>query len=130
MVLFYESYKIMVLMHPDLTEKNFLKKTGAKGGYAKKMFTEMYQSIISERIDVIAEYIKFYSAEYPTLEEYLYKKYNLEIESIEELMEAIEKNKDCRLYRKDQNSYGNWEISTFMNSETMFDRITQILLTK
>lgn len=130
MVLFYESYKIMVLMHPDLTEKNFLKKTGAKDGYAKKMFTEMYQSIISERIDVIAEYKKFYSAEYGTLEEYLYKKYNLEVESIEELMEALEKNKKCRLYRKDQNSYGNWEISTFMNSETMFDRITEILLTK
>ncbi len=130
MVLFYESYKIMVLIHPDLTEKNFLKKTGAKDGYAKKMFTEMYQSIISERIDVIAEYKKFYSVEYGTLEEYLYKKYNLEVESIEELMEALEENKECRLYRKDQNSYGNWEISTFMNSETMFDRITEILLTK
>ncbi|QQY31749.1 MULTISPECIES: hypothetical protein [Bacteroidota] len=117
-------------MHPDLTEKNFLKKTGAKDGYAKKMFTEMYQSIISERIDVIAEYKKFYSVEYGTLEEYLYKKYNLEVESIEELMEALEENKECRLYRKDQNSYGNWEISTFMNSETMFDRITEILLTK
>lgn len=120
----------MVLMHPELTESVFLGKAGAKSGYARKMFTEMYQSIISERIDVIAEYKKFYSIEYPTFEEHLYKKYNLDIELINELVEAVNQNPDCKLYRKDQNSYGNWEISTFINSETMFDRVNEILLMK
>lgn len=119
----------MVLMHPDLTEQQFLHKAGAKSGYAKQMFTDMYNSITSELIDVISEFERFYSFEYKTFEGYLYKKYNFEEEVILDLTKVMKENPNCRLYRKDEHSYGKYEIASFTTSDTMRDRITEILLT-
>ena len=119
----------MVLMHPDLTEQQFLHKTGAKSGYAKQMFTDMYNSITSELIDVVSEFERFYSFEYQTFEGYLYKKYNFEEEVIMDLTKVMKENPNCRLYRKEEHSYGKYEIASFTTSDTMRDRITAILLT-
>lgn len=128
MILEYDFYKIMVLMHPNLTKEKFIKYCGAKEGYASRMFIDMYNSITSERIDLLDEYKKFYAFEYESFENFLYKKYNLDKETIGTLLKTMNKNKECRLYRKDRYSYGNYGIGQFMTSDTMIDRISKVLL--
>lgn len=117
-------------MHPDLTEETFIKKAGAKKGYALKMFSDMYQSITSEKIDVVQEFEKYYSSEYKSFPNFLFKKYNMKVKLIKQIMDAMEENPKCKLYRKEQNSHGDWGISTFMLSDTLEERITKILLLK
>lgn len=109
----------------------FLTKTGARDGYALNMFSRMYDSITSELIDLDMEYSKYYSFEYPTLERFLYRKYNLNEESIVNLSEERKKYPECVLYRKDDLAYGgNSELNTFAFSEAMYDRVMEILMLK
>ncbi len=131
MKLAYDFYKSFLLINKNLTKNIFIEKTGAKSGYSLNMFSRMYDSITSELIDVEWEYKKFYSFEYKTLEQYLYRKYNIKEEYIIELMEVRRSNPDCVLYRMDELSYGgNGDLNTFAFSETMFERISEILMLK
>jgi hypothetical protein len=130
MILHYDSYRIMVLIHPILTEEKFLDMAGAREGYAKQMFTDMFRNITSELIDVMYEYDKFYAFEYQTFEGYLYRKYNLDEGLIKELKKEIKKNPNCKLYRKEEHSYGKYEIASFTTSDTMVGRVSKMLLMK
>lgn len=131
MKLAYDFYKSFILINKNLIKDIFIEKTGAKSGYSLNMFSRMYDSITSELIDVDWEYKKFYAFEYETLEQYLYRKYNIKEEFIIELMEERKNNPDCILFRKDDLSYGgNGELTTFAFSEIMHDRIIEILMLK
>jgi hypothetical protein len=94
------------------------------------MFSRMYDSVTSELINVDEEYEKFYSFEYASIEHFLYRKYNLRTEHIEKLMKERKNNPDCVLYRKDDNSYGDYGIAQFTFSDAMGDRIIEILMLK
>ena len=130
MKLAYDFYKSLLLVNKKLTKEIFLAKTGAIDGYSLNMFSRMYDSITSELIDVEREFEKYYSFEYKSLEQFFYRKYNLKPEHIEELMEERKNNPDCIIYRKDDNSYGDYGIGSFSFSETMYDRVMNIIMLK
>ncbi len=131
MRLTYDFYKSLLLVNKNLTKEIFLSKTGAKDGYALDMFSRMYDSVTSELINLDIEYSKYYSFEYSTLESFLYRKYNINEENIFKLIEERKKYPDCILYRKDDLAYGgNGELSTFAFSETMHDRVMEIIMLK
>lgn len=127
MVLAYDFYKAFWLLNSKLSKEIFLEIVGAKKGYSLNMFTRIHNSIYSELIDVENEYEKYYSFEYETFEIYLFKKYNLETKAIKKLIKKKNKYPHCRIYRKDDHSYGDYNIPQFITSETMYKRITKLL---
>lgn len=130
MKLGYDFYKSLLLINKNLTKEIFIEKSGVQDGYSLRMFSRMFDSITSELIDVDKEYKKYYSFEYYSIESFLYRKYNLKEKHIVELMEERKNNPDCLLYRKDDNSYGDYGITQFTFSDTMYDRVLEILMLK
>lgn len=130
MKLGYDFYKSLLLINKNLTKGIFIEKAGVQDGYSLRMFSRMYDSVTSELIDVDKEYKKYYSFEYSSIESFLYRKYNLKEKHIVELMEERKNNPDCLLYRKDDNSYGDYGIAQFTFSDTMYDRVMEILTLK
>lgn len=130
MILSYDFYKSLLLINKNLKKEIFLEKAGAQSGYSLNMFSRMFDSVSSELINVDLEYEKYYSFEYESMEQFLYKKYNVRGKHIKELMQFRKDNPDCILYRKDDNSYGDYGIPQFMFSESMNDRIIEILTLK
>ena len=127
MVLAYDFYKSFWLINPQLTEEKFLEIVGAKSGYSLDMFSRIYQSIFSELIDVEKEYEKYYSYEYETFVAYLYKKYNLEVDAIDRLLKLRDEYPDSRVFRKEDHSYGDYQIPNFLEADQMRDKIFEIL---
>ena len=130
MKLAYEFYKSLLLINKNLTKEIFLEKSGAQNGYSLNLFSRMYDSVTSELINVDFEFEKYYSFEYESIEQFLYRKYNIEENEIDELMQFRKDNPDCILYRKDDASYGDYGIPQFMFSESMYDRIIEVLTLK
>lgn len=128
MKLGYDFYRSLILINKNLTKEIFIEKVGASKGYSLDMFSRMYDSLTSELIDLEREYSKYYSFEYTTFESFLYKKYNLKTEDIKELITAKKENPDCKLYRKHEGSYGSYGLDTFAFSETMYERIINIIM--
>lgn len=130
MRLSYDFYKSLVLINRNLTKDIFLELSGVRDGYSMNMFSRMYESLTSELIDVDKEYSKYYSFEYKSIEHYLWKKFNFEESDIELLIEERKNNPDCILYRKDELSYGDDGLIQFAFSDTMYERINNLLLLK
>jgi len=127
MKLSYDFGKSLLLLNSRLTKDIFLEKSGAKNGYSITLFSKMFDSIFSGLIDLEMEFEKYYSFEYDSIEQFLYKKYNLKADHIIELIEQRKNNPDCGLYRKDDYSYGDYAVSQFVFSDTMYERIINIL---
>lgn len=127
MILAYDFYKSFWLINPNLSLKFFLDIVGAEKGYALNMFTRIHNSVYSELIDLESEFEKYYSFEYESFENYLFKKYNIEVKDIERLMKKKKKNPHCRIFKKDDYSYGDYTIPQFITSEPMYKRIINVL---
>lgn len=130
MKLSYDFGDSLLLLNRNLTKVIFLEKAKVKSSYSLNLFSKMFDSIFSELIDVENEFKKYYSFEYESIENYLYKKYNLKSDQISRLMEERKSNPDCGLYRKDDYSYGDYGLSQFAFSDTMYDRVMNILTLK
>lgn len=127
MVLNYDYYKSIWVINPSLSLEKFLEDAGVEKGYALIMFTRIYYSIYSELIDVKIEYEKYYSFEYDSLENYLYKKINLEKKDIKKLNKAVRKNPNSRIFRKDNQFNHDYSISELITSKEMYKSIIKIL---
>lgn len=126
----YDFYESLLLINSNLTKDIFLEKAGAQDRYSKDMFSRMFDSIFSELISVEEEYSKYYSFEYKSFEQFLYKKYNLDVEEIEKIMKLKKELPNCILYRKEEFSYGEYGIMQFAFSDTMYERVCDILQLK
>lgn len=132
MVLRYD-YQSIFVINRNLTKDIFLQMASIeKDGYAKDMFSRMYDNIFSELIDLEYEYQKYYSKEYDCFERFLYRKMYLDDEDIDKIIEIKKENSDYIVYlKKDDYSYGDGGgLMQFAFSETMHERITNILLLK
>lgn len=130
MKLAYDFYKSFILIHKDLTKERFLAEVGVKKGFSYDMFSRIYDSVTSGLINAEEEYQKYYSFEYDSFEKYLYRKLNMKSSEIEELLNYKKENPNCILYRKNDNAYGDYGLSQFIFSDTMYDRIISILTIK
>lgn len=126
----YDFYKSIVVLNRKLKLETFLTLTGAEKGYAREMFTRMYEGIFSELIDLESERLRFYGFEYNSLEQYLYRKFNLPEEDIGALMKMKAECEDYGIFRTDDLAYGDSGVNQLAFSEMMNNRIDDILLLK
>lgn len=124
----YGSFNGLFLIHKKLNKKIFVAKVGAKTGHSVNMFSRMFDCIFYELINVDSEFKKYYKFEYKSLDNFLYKKLNIDEDSISLLMKVRKKNPDCILYRKPDSVGGYYNLIQFAFSETLNERITNILL--
>lgn len=128
MIYMYDDFEFMFLIHKDIDRDAFLQLAGAKQGYARDMFGRMYDSLLRETLDVQEEYQLYYSTEYGNLGKYLYRKWNLDFDQVNEIMTHLKENSDLRLLRRIERSYQGTELRRFMTEDPMIERIEKILL--
>ena len=123
----YDMYRYLIFAHKDLTEKFFVEKSGAKGGYAKELFERIYKSIFTESMDVQYMYDTFYRTEYGCLTEFLIGYYQLEPEDAKEITDKLEQRKELRLYDYDSLSVGE-NFDDFITSEDVYERFEKLIM--
>ena len=126
----YRDYKSLFVISKRLTKDYFLEKAGVENAkYAKDMLSRIYDSIFSELIDAEEQYNKYYIIEYSTFRSFLYLKYCIDRETIEDIIKFKAKNDDYRIYIKQNDfSYGDYGIFRFAFSDEMKSRIINLLL--
>lgn len=126
----YDYGESILLLDKRLTKAQFLEKCGATKKFSEKMFSRMFDSIYSELVDVEQEYAKYYALEYSSVSDYLFRKLNISKEVIREIDKLQAENENLQLFIKDDFSYGDYQIVQFAFSDTMYDRISDILTLK
>lgn len=124
----YDMYQSMVVVNKDINKEYFLNRAGAKAGYAKSMFSRIYDSIFSEAINLEDVFERYYAIEYKDIYEFLYNRYCLSRTIVNKIRELKQNNADNVIIAFDELNYGDPGIVEFAFSESMYDRITQILL--
>lgn len=120
-------YRYLIFAHKDLTEKYFVEKSGAIGGYAKELFERIYKSLFTESMDVQYMYDTFYRTEYKCLTDFLTGYYQLEPEYAKEITETLKQKKDLRLYDYDSLSAGE-NFDDFITSEDVYERFEKLIM--
>jgi hypothetical protein len=116
------------VINKNITKEYFLMRAGAISGLAVELFTRIYDAIFYEAVDLDEIYAQYYSIEYDSLRTFLYHKFCIDNDIIDELMEVKNSNTDNAIIMIDELSYGKSDIITFAFSESMYDRTTNILL--
>ena len=123
----YDMYRYLIFAHKDLTERYFVEKSGAIGGYAKELFERIYKSLFTESMDVQYMYDTFYRTEYKCLTDFLTGYYQLEPEYAKEITETLKQKKDLRLYDYDSLSAGE-NFDDFITSEDVYERFEKLIM--
>ena len=126
----YDMYKYLMVVNKNLNLNLFLQRAGARSGYAKRMFTNMYNSIFAECHYVEDEYEKYYNLEYADLSQYLRKRYNLDAEWMDMLMKEKNQSEDYTIIAYDSLNSGDGSIEDLMFQDKLADRIFNLLLLK
>ena len=123
----YDMDCYLIFAHKDLTEKFFVEKSGAVGGYAKELFQRIYKSIFTESMDVQYMYDTFFRTEYKGIKDFLMGYYQLEPEQVEEIVGILDNRKELRLYDYDSLSAGE-NFDYFITSEDVYERFEKLVL--
>lgn len=123
----YDMDCYLIFAHKDLTEKFFVEKSGAVGGYAKELFQRIYKSIFTESMDVQYMYDTFFRTEYKGIKDFLMGYYQLEPEQVEEIVGILDNRKELRLYDYDSLSAGE-NFDYFITSEEVYERFEKLVL--
>ena len=125
----YDNFRYIMVVNRNLTKDYFLDKAGIRGGYAKDMFSRIYDSIFSESEDLVDSYEKYYSQEFDPLGLMLEKKYNVPKENVDMFIQDLRENADYTLIDFDSLSYGE-NIDNLFSSGVFDKRFDQLLLMK
>ena len=128
MIYYYDHSEFMFFIHQDMDRDKFLLAAGASKGYARDLFSRMYNAFAAEKIDMICEYETYYRVEYETFGHYLYHRWNMTAESVTAIVEMVEKQPHLRFFRRVERSYSGSQLRRFMTDDLMSDRIENILL--
>ena len=124
----YDSYKSLIVVNRNISKDYFLSRAGALHGYAKDMFSRIYDSIFSEAECVDDILNKYYYEEYEKMEDFLYSKYCINREDVNKIMHLVYSIEDYILYDFEELNYGDSSAVTFAFSTDMYERINNILL--
>lgn len=125
----YDYCRYIMVVNRNLTKDYFLDKAGIRGGYAKDMFSRIYDSIFSESEDLIDSYKKYYCQEFDSWGLMLEKKYNVPKETVDMFIQDLQENSDYTLIGFDSLSYGE-NIDNLFSSGVFDKRFDQLLLMK
>lgn len=123
----YDMYKYLLVVHKDITEDYFLKKSGAVSGYALQFFQRLWNSIFQESDDVHALYENYYWQEYENYYLFLEGYYGLENATVEDIKDVLTTNPDYKLIDYSSLDYGE-NFDDLISSEDLHDRFEKILL--
>lgn len=126
----FDFYMSILVVNRKLTKEYFLSRIGAKAGYSKTMFTIMYDAVFSEAQNLQELFEVYYKVEYKSFEEFLYKKFCMPAEFLDEMMNMLRENSDYVIILFSDIYYGHSGIVEFAFSDTMYDRVTDIILMK
>lgn len=119
----YGAYKYLLVHNKDLSLDIFLQRVGARAGYAKDMFTDIYNAIFIEGDDVRELFNTYYVQEYQSIENFLLKYYSLPLSLAAEWATLLDSGKEIVCF--DSLSYGLPQIDDFILGE-MFDRFDKV----
>lgn len=125
----YDYCRYIMVVNRNLTKNYFLDKAGIRGGYAKDMFSRIYDSIFSESEDLVDSYEKYYCQEFDSLGLMLEKKYNVPKETVDKFVQDLQENADYTLISFDSLSYGE-NIDNLFSSGVFDKRFDKLLLMK
>ena len=75
----YDVYKYLLLCNQDLSLDKFLIGVGVKDGFAKEMFTQIYNAIFVESDNIQDLFDKYYQNEYKSMDNFLQKYFSLSV---------------------------------------------------
>lgn len=128
-IYYYDAYKCLILANSSLNKDVFCKKAGANTGYAKDIFSRIYDSIFSEAEDVIECFNNYYVVEYNTFEDYLLNKYSIANDKVHEIIDTLHSH-PLKLYDVDTLFYGDSAIYDFWSSDNMINRILDLIVSE
>ena len=103
----------------------FLKAAKAHpGSYAQELMERIYDCLMPHALDVQEEYRKYYAIEYPSLEVFLYWKYNITRSTINRIMNNL-KQEDVLVYGTVY-AGGDYVTGQFIMSDTGVEMINQV----
>jgi len=119
-------YNYILLINKDLTEGEFLKKVKVKKNtFAGNLMERVYENLINEASDLLYEYERFYSREYASLGEFLYKKLLIDKDTINLLLDNF--SEEHYLYMGDLTASGNYNLAQFILSDDFKEALNKIL---
>ena len=121
----FDYYFLVLRKH--YSRKKFLEKIKVeKDSYAESIFIRIYDTLISEVVDIRKEFKKYYYKEYENIKDFLYKKYNVDdINLIDILMKQIENG--YQVFYAEKNSSMDYPISLLIFSDTMLEKLNILL---
>ncbi len=79
--------KFVFRLKKKYSKKQFLKKCDVtKGTFGENFALEIYNKMFEYAIDVIAEYKKYYSDEYESIRDFLFWRYCIPFETLDEIL--------------------------------------------
>lgn len=117
----YETYRYLMRVHKG-DKKDFLALAGVKKGFAKEMFSTIYDAIFAEAKDVKEMYDTYYKNEYKSFEHFLKMHYSIPSNVVKKYS-RISKEKDYRLIDLDGLSYGGEIVSGLVLSDELMERM-------
>lgn len=126
----YEAYHSLIVTNKNLTKDVFLKQAGVINGYSAELFSRIYDAIFSEAINVEDLYNTYYSVEYKDIREFLYLKFCINDKELDRIFNVKNECDNNIIIAIDDLSYGKSTIIVFAFSDSMYERMTNILLMK
>ncbi len=117
----YESYRYIMRVHKGKKEE-FLGLSGVKFGFAKEMFSSIYDAIFAEAKDVEEMYCEYYKNEYKDFAHFLSMRYCIPSHMVNRYAK-VAKEEDYRLIDFDSLSYGGNAVSGLVMSDDLIVRM-------
>jgi hypothetical protein len=126
MIYQYDDFNYFLVIDKDFTKNIFIKKMKVKpDSYAEKIVCRIYDYLTVNAVDVVEEYKNYYAKEYRNLNEFLYKKYNIESTLIRTLIKVL--TEDNKLYHCNKYGTGDNSICELVFSDSMLSTLNKIV---
>lgn len=121
-----------IVLDNRINKELFINLAGGKeNSFSSDIFSRMYDSVFSELINLEEMYEKYYKIEYSSFEQFLYKKYCVPAETIDEMKTLTSKRESYQVFfKKSFYAYGDYGITRFVFSDDMYEKVMNILLLK
>lgn len=117
----YDSYCYLMRVHKG-EKTDFLAMAGVENGYAKEMFSSIYDAIFAESVDVEEMYRMYYANEYKTFEQFLSMRYSIPSTMVKKFAK-VKDEADYRLIEFDALSYGGDAVAGLVMSDKLIERM-------
>ncbi len=123
----FDSYNSLLLVDRNLNKDLFLKRVGAVSGYAVKLFSDIYDAMFSESIDLERVYYEYYKDEFSSFGDYLKEEFSLPDSIHNNIMKDLKENEHLKVILWEQLSYGFNDIESFIFGEKMRETFEKVL---